>query len=279
MDLINQKITHKVFGEGSIVSHDDSLITVDFNNETKVFVYPDAIGDFITLKDEELAQSMKKVVRQLKSEEEELKKEEKEERKQKLIKKNQKRKLKNRRLHESSQAVFWLDEEEQEDIFETWEIGTGTVQSGANKGQPSRAARLRPNSAVILTARSEEQDEVERRILGLYMVTEVFSGNISDDGTVPAHEKYRIKLTEEESEKMLFWNYYINKNYPNRTTWNSGKYRYFDNVWAAQMLKDIIDMRTDPEEVEEAEKFLNYFLQMNALEAEDVTEASGALKQ
>ena len=96
---------------------------------------------------------------------------------------------------------------------------------------------------------------------------------------MPAHEKYRIKLTEEESEKMLFWNYYINKNYPNRTTWNSGKYRYFDNVWAAQMLKDIIDMRTDPEEVEEAEKFLNYFLQMNALEAEDVTEASGALKQ
>ena len=106
MDLINQKITHKVFGEGSIVSHDDSLITVDFNNETKVFVYPDAIGDFITLKDEELAQSMKKVVRQLKSEEEELKKEEKEERKQKLIKKNQKRKLKNRRLHESLQEQF-----------------------------------------------------------------------------------------------------------------------------------------------------------------------------
>lgn len=279
MDLTNQKITHKVFGEGSVVSQNDSLITVKFDQEKKVFVYPDAFGNFISLKDPAVAESMKNVVRRLKSEEEELLKEEKEQRKQKLIIKSQKRKLKNGRLHESSQAVFWLDKEEQETIFSEWQVSTGSVQSGANKGTPSRAARLRPNSAIILTSRDEEQEETERRILGIYMVPETFSGSMSEDGLIPAHSKFRIQLTDEESDKMLFWNYYKNKNYPDRTTWNSGKYRYFDNIWAAQMLKDIIDMRSSEEGLEDVENFLNYFCQVNALEKDTITEADGALKQ
>ncbi|GAA0362767.1 hypothetical protein GCM10008932_14080 [Alkalibacterium iburiense] len=277
MDLTNQKITHKVFGEGHIVSHNDTILTVKFDNDKKEFVYPDAFDSFISLKDPAVAQSMEKVVKQLKSEEEEQLREEKEERRQKLIIKKQKRKLKNGRLHESSQAVFWLDEEEQETIFSDWEVSTGKVQSGANKGTPSRAARLRPNSAIVLTAREEEQEETERRILGLFMVPETFSGSTNEDGVIPAHSKYRIQLTDEEADKMLFWNYYKNKNYPERTTWNSGKYRYFDNIWVAQMLKDIIDMRTG-EEREEVENFLTYFCQVNALDKESITEAEGALK-
>lgn len=279
MNLVNQKIIHKVFGEGSIVKQDDSVLTVAFKNDTKSFVYPDAFGQFITLKDQETAHIMESVISKLKSEEEELRLNEIEEKKQKLVKKRQKSMLKSQKLHESSQAVFWLDEEEQQTVFTDWQVTTGSVQSGENKGQPSRAARLRPNSAIILTAREDDQPEVDRRIIGLYMVKESFSGSMSDDGVVPSHKKYRIELTEDGAEDMLFWNYYINKNYPNRMTWNSGTYRYFDNLWGAQIIKDIAELKTDKEEKEHAKEFLDYFCQMNAIELNAVPEANGALKQ
>ncbi|QUW22988.1 malate synthase [Sporosarcina sp. Marseille-Q4063] len=275
MNLINEEITHKVFGEGNIVNHEDSIITIEFNEDIKKFVYPDAFGTFITLNDRTTAKTMKKVFLKKEMEEEALERK----REEQALEQQRMEKLKNLRIHESSQVVFWLDEEEQQNVFVDWQVSTGQVQSGANKGQPNRAARLRPNSAGLLTARDSDQPETERQILGLYMINEAFSGELSDDGMVPSHEEFRIELTDQEAEKMLFWNYYINKNYPDRTAWNSGKYRYFDNIWTAQILKDIIALRTDEEQIKEAENFLEYFCQMNALDMNDIPEADGALKQ
>src|SRR5699024_10436629 len=106
-----------------------------------------------------------------------------------------------------------------------------------------------------------------------------FSGQLSEDGIVPAHAEFRIELSEKEADQMLFWNYYLNKNYPDRTAWNSGKYRYFDNVWTAQILKDIIALKTDEEEIKHVQSFLQYFCKMNVIDIDDIPEASGALKQ
>src|SRR5690625_6792126 len=117
--------------------------------------------------------------------------------------------MKNHSIHESSQIVFWLDEEEQKNVFTEWQVFTGEVQSGKNKGQPNRAARLRPNSASLLTVRAADQPETERQILGLYMVNETFSGNHNDDGMVLAHPEFSIELLEEEATQQILWYYYI----------------------------------------------------------------------
>lgn len=279
MNLINEEVTHKVFGEGNIVDHDESIITIDFNEGIKKFVYPDAFEKFITLNDESIANSLKKIFLKKQLEKEALEKKREEEREQQLLEQQREERMKNEKIHESSQVVFWLDEEEQQNVFNDWQVFTGEIQSGKNAGQPNRAVRLRPNSAVLLTTRESNEQETERKIVGLYMVTETFFGNLGEDGMVPAHATYRIELTDEEAEKMLFWNYYLNKNYPHRTTWNTGKYRYFDNVWTAQILKDIIALKTDEAQVQEAQSLLEYFCQMNALDIEDISEASGALKQ
>ncbi|RST77302.1 malate synthase [Siminovitchia acidinfaciens] len=279
MNLINKEVTHKVFGEGNIVDHNGAVITIDFNEDIKKFVYPDAFGKFITLNDRNVAKSLKKILLKREMEEEALERKRKEEKERQVLEQQRREKLKNHRIHESSQIVFWLDEEEQQNVFTDWQVFTGQVQSGKNKGQLNRAARLRPNSAGLLTARKSDQPETERQILGLYMVSETFSGDLSDDGIVPAHPEFRIELTDQEAEKMLFWNYYSNKNYPHRTTWNTGKYRYYDNVWTAQILKDIIALKTDEEEIKEAKNFLEYFCQMNVLDMDNIPEANGALKQ
>ncbi|ARK23345.1 malate synthase [Sporosarcina sp. P37] len=278
MNLINEGITHNVFGEGSIVEHEDSVIVVDFNNVLKKFVYPDAFDNFITLNDQTIAKSLEEVFLKKRAEEAVLEKKRKEEKKIRLLEQQRRDILKNNKIHVSSQIVFWLDEEEQSNLFNDWQISTGSIQSGKNKGRPNPVTRLRPNSAGVLTVRNSDQEETERRIVGLFMVNDIFTGTIGDDGLVPYHEDFRIQLTEQEAEKMLFWKYYVNKNYPHRTSWNSGKFRYFDNVWTAQMLKDIIALRTDEDEVKEAEDFLEYFCKLNALDVDNIPEASGAIQ-
>lgn len=275
MDLLNEEITHKVFGKGDIVDQDESFVTINFNDDVKKFVYPDAFGKFITLKDQDTAKSLKKIISQRETEREMLEKKREAEKEQLALEQQRRDKLKNHKIHESSQVVLWLDEDEQQNVFNEWQVSTGKIQSGKSKGEPNRPARLRLNSAGILTVRDADQPETERKIIGIYMVNET----LSDDGKISAHDEYKIKLTEEEAEQMLFWNYYINKNYPHRMTWNSGKYRYFDNVWTAQMLKDIIALKTDEEEIKAAEKFLGYFCKMNVLDAENIPEPEGALKQ
>ncbi|WP_240374012.1 malate synthase [Bacillus piscicola] len=279
MNLIDEEVTHKVFGSGNVVDQDESVITINFNENIKKFVYPDAFGKFITLNDQNAAHHLKKALMKKEMEQEALEKKRQEEKERQVLEQQRKDMLKNHKIHESSQLVFWLDEEEQQQVFTDWQVFTGVSQSGKNKGQPNRAARLRPNSATLLTARASDQPETDRRILGLYMVAETFSGNLSEDGIIPSHAEYKIQLTEQEAEKMLFWNYYINKSYPHRMTWGSGKYRYFDNVWTAQILKDIAALKTDEEEIKEVTNFLEYFCQVNALDIDNIPEASGGLKQ
>lgn len=273
INLINEKITHKVFGVGNIVEQEEAIITVEFDDDMRKFVYPDAFGQFIELKDEEAAKQMEEIISKLEV------KREKKLRKQQVKEQQLRGRLNRANIHESSQIVFWLDEEEKETVFDDWEVFAGTIQSGKNEGNPNRPARLRPNSAALLTVRKDDQEETERKIIGLYMVHETLSGSEIDDGMVFAHDDFKLKLTEEESEQLLFWNYYINKNYPHRTTWNSGKYRYFDNIWTAQILKDIIELRSDEEEIKQAKLFLEYFCNLNALDIDDIPEAEGALKQ
>lgn len=279
MNLINEEISHEVFGQGNIVEHEGAIVTVEFNQAVKKFVYPDALGKFITLTDRETAESLKKFFLKKEEEKEALKKQQEEERERQAFKQQRLNDLKNNKIHGSSQIVFWLDKEEKENVFVDWQVFTGEVQSGENKGQPNRAVRLRSNSASLLTSRRSDQPETERRIQGLYMVEETFSGNRNDEGIVPSHVDYRIEFTDEEAEKMLFWNYYINKNHPHRMTWNSGKFRYLDNICIAQILKDLIAFRTDESQIKEATDFLEYFCQMNALDRNAIPQVNGALKQ
>ena len=78
MNLINKKVTHKRFGMGSIVKHNDSSIEINFATENKMFVFPDVFGKHLTLHDKSVAHSFEKILqeKEMERKEEELKKEE-----------------------------------------------------------------------------------------------------------------------------------------------------------------------------------------------------------
>ena len=76
---------------------------------------------------------------------------------------------------------------------------------------------------------------------------------------------------------MLFWKYYVNEKSPDKMTWNTGKYRYFDNEWMAQILLDIVSLKSDTPEHELAQSFFDHFCKMNQIMKEELPEPNGAL--
>lgn len=284
IELVNKRVTHKVFGEGIVVKYDDSYIEVDFPVGNKTFIFPDTFEKYLTLVDRKAAAVVGKLVQERVKEREEEEQEarrlqilENEERQRRLRRRRLLKARRTRKIHSRLQSVFWCDPEELDNIFTDWQIFTGVIKSGLKKGQPRRLARMDQNSACLLTLRSQEVSEKERRIIGAFMVSENFDVRKTDDGFIPAHSEYRLKLSKQESDKMLFWNYYINKRYPHRMTWNTGRHRYFDNKWMAKILRDIISLREDPKEKEQVQKFFDYFCDINQINKEKLPKASGAL--
>ena len=279
MNLINKKVTHERFGTGSIVKHNDSSIEIHFASENKKFVFPDVFGKHLKLHDKSDAKSLKDILQKKEDEqkEEEWKKEEEKklQRKKQELRIEREKLMKNHKLHPESQMVFWCDKEEQNSS--EWKVFSGVIKSGNKKGKPNKPIRLHQNSAVLLTARDSSMPEKDRRILGVYMVNEKFVGKLCDDGNIPAHSKYRLKLTEEESDQLLFWEYYVNEKSPEKMTWNTGKYRYFDNSVMAQILLDIISVKSDPNERELAEQFFNHFCKMNQIIDQELPKPNGAI--
>jgi hypothetical protein len=281
MNLINKKVTHKLFGIGSIVKYNDSSIEIHFASENKKFVFPDVFGKHLKLHDKSVANSLEKIIekKEMEQKEEERKKEEE----KKLQRKNQELRwgleklMKNHKLHSESQMVFWCDTEEQNSSFLEWKVFSGVIKSGNNKGKPTKPTRLHQNSAVLLTGIDSSMPEKNRRILGVYMVNEDFIGKLCQDGYIPAHSKYRLQLTEQESDQMLFWDYYVNEKSSQKMTWNTGKYRYFNNSWMAQILLDIVSLKSNPKERELAQQFFEHFCKMNLITAEELPKPNGAL--
>ena len=277
MDLINKQVLHKTFGKGSIVDCSDSYVVVQFKSGKKEFVYPDAFERYLTLVDKKASNSVDKILEKLETEreiEEQRIEEEKAielEEQQRLLRIE---KLKSHKIHSSSQVAFNCRTEELDTVFTDWKIFTGTIKSGVNKGKINKLIRVQQNSSCLITSKDMGAPEKDRYIIGFFMVDENFAGRLSEDGYIPAHTVYRIKLTAEKSKQMPFWKYYVNERYPNNLTW-SGRYRYFDNIVMAQILKDIVSFQS--EQQDKSREFFDYFCLANQIEEKDIPVPDGPL--
>jgi hypothetical protein len=247
----------------------------------KSFVFPDAFKSYLTLEDE-MSNNLVREMLQKKQKERNIEEAKLEkikvlelEEEQRIL--NMKTHLKNLKIHPSSQAAFSCEPQDLNNIFTHWKVFVGVVKKGKNEGQPNKPIRINLNSACLLTKMDDNMSEKDRRIVGLYMVNENFIGKLCEDGFIPAHSNYRLRLSEEESEKMFFWNYYINEKYPNNMTWNSKKLRYFENICMAQILKDIFLMKSDPTEKLLAQNFFEYFCEINHIDKKELQNPNGAL--
>ena len=281
MNLINEQVTHNSFGKGNVVSNTESHIEVHFSSGNKKFIFPDAFGTYLTLLNQKASDSIKVLLQKREDEHNQKELETEKERTLEIEKLqrelNLEKLMKNYKNYSNSQAAFWCEEEDKEKIFTEWRVFTGEIKSGDKQGQPNQPIRLNKNSACLLTSRDPGTPEKDRYIAGIYMVAEDFVGKLCEDGYVPAHPEFKLQLSKEESEKILFWNYYINKNYPNNMTWNTRKYRYIDNICIAQILRDILILKGNSKERELVQNFIKYFNQLNLIIEKDLPNPDGVL--
>lgn len=63
MDLGNKNVIHSTFGLGVIKKQDDKYITVEFNDQTKVFIFPDAFRSFLKAEDPQVQKEIEQLLK------------------------------------------------------------------------------------------------------------------------------------------------------------------------------------------------------------------------
>ena len=82
-----------------------------------------------------------------------------------------------------------------------------------------------------------------------------------------------------EAHQILFWDYYLNQNAPERIVFVSGLHRYLSDNQIAQILRDIAEVRTVPKDKAFAHRLFKHFCKINGIDIEQVSTPAGALIQ
>jgi len=253
MQLAGKEIRHIKFGEGIVKETRDNYITIAFPQGEKKFLYPKAFYKYLTLKDKKSQLKVNEALHLLLKEE--IKRNMHIYEQQRLLK------LQNDKVHRDSQAVFGFVQNSKKEVFTTWSLYAGSYQSGSSKGKPKLPVRLRLNSACLLTECPKGVSEKKRRILGVFMPREEFEGTACKDGIIHSHEKYRIKL--EDNETMYYWNYIREEE--QHLKWGNIEIRYLSNLTIQKILKDMKMVIGDGKRRQEMEAFYQYFCYVNQL--------------
>lgn len=150
-------------------------------------------------------------------------------------------------------------------MLSDWKTQAGLYEDGRTK---SFGSTLHTGAVCIFTTRLPDMDERDRFVFGMFIIDELFHGNSNKSGYVKCNTNYHIELTPEESRKLKFWNYYRNKNTPERELWGTGLYRFISNNSIIAILSELINMRSNDKK-DEAIRFLAEFCRLNSLKIPD----------
>lgn len=163
-------------------------------------------------------------------------------------------------------------------MLRDWRASAGVVRTGVDRGKPMRLLKVQHNSLAVLTTQEPNNlSDESRYIFAVFLVDESHEGDDRDAGYVTTSSDWKISLTRQEAHQMLFWNYYLNPNAPERIVFGSGLHRYLSDHQAAQILRDIAEVRTAPKDQEFARKFYEHFCTINGIDMEQVPPPAGAL--
>lgn len=331
--MIGSVVTHKAWGNGTVVEQTDSTITVRFDIGDKKFLFPTAFGSFLFTEDFALLteiREQKAIVDAKKhnminvpvqSDSLSITQPEKKKKTPRTVERSNvafkcnycdggssetcvgfKGICSDAMIHyniETAKHIWcgsnspckkYLDREISRSELENrficyestmlvdWKASAGVIQNGADKGKPMKLLRVQNNSLCVLTTRFPGSTDDTRFIFAVFLVDESYEGDIREEGYVTNHSKWRIELTPDEARKMLFWNYYANKNAPEKIVFGSGLHRYIDDIQAAQILRDVVSIKENSAEKKLAADLFHHFCNVVGLDENGIPACAGALK-
>ena len=163
-----------------------------------------------------------------------------------------------------------------------WRVYTGLTASGPNKGTPTRINYVHENSLCVLTTLpGADKTEAERVIFGVFVVGEIFEGSEGVSGYIAPGNDYKIALTPQEAERLLYWNYFQAPESKTTTgpSWPASvpKRQCTDTI-SAQILRDIVELKRGTKQEDLAQRLFNYFCTLNNISVIDLPEPNGALR-
>lgn len=143
-----------------------------------------------------------------------------------------------------------------------WETKAGLTEDGQTTKK--FGSTLHKGAVCVFTTRQPDMSEQNRFIFGLFIIDDVFHGNDKESGRVKCNTDYHIELLPDEAKQIRFWNYYRNKNHPEKEQWGTGLFRYISNNAVIGILTDLISLRQG-EKKDEVIRFLSEFCRLNNL--------------
>lgn len=254
MQLVGLAIKHNAFGNGVVTDFSGNIVTVCFAQGDKRFLYPDAFSNFLTLKDKVVQNEINVILNKRLQEEIA--------QKQKLQKEQERRhRIRTLKITPNSQAAFNLDSKDIDETFLSGTVSTGRFVSGPSKGEPRIPSRLRPNSACLLTECPINIPEKERLIIGAFMVSDDFLGDLCGDGLIKSHDQHIIRLNSDH--RLRFWDYFDPSEPDPR--WGSTAFKYFPSSTMQQILLDMREKLDGTENDSAIQAFYQYFCEINRL--------------
>ena len=162
-------------------------------------------------------------------------------------------------------------------MLREWKALAGIVQNGNRKGEVMTLHQVQKDSLCVLTTREPYMREAERFIFAVFLVTKFSEGEDEKEGFVSTTSEYKIKLAPEEAKKMLFWKYHANGKDPQKPVWGQGLHRYFEDDEAAQVLREIADIKKGTADAELAERFYQHFCKITGVNVNTLAVPTGAL--
>ena len=123
-------------------------------------------------------------------------------------------------------------------LFNNWEIGAGVYQNGKKKGKPISIINGKLNKVALLTTVFPNEKEINRKIIGLFLIKNISENNGIDEIRFSAYKQYRIRLPLDEAKNLNFWNYYNTKS---GAKWGSGLIRYLKDEVVIAIINDLIE--------------------------------------
>lgn len=163
-------------------------------------------------------------------------------------------------------------------MLRDWKALAGIIQNGDRKGKPMKLQQVQTNSLCILTTRDPKSKENERYIFALFLVDNLYEGDKEEEGYVSTKSEFKIKLAPDEARSLKFWNYHSNENKSTIPAWSSGLHRYFKDIEAAQILKDVIKIKSGTKDEEISIRFFEHFCKINHVSIDELPNLFGALK-
>ena len=292
MYLIGKSVSHKIFGKGTVIeiSEDNNysnphsrIVTVRFECADgeffKKFVYPDAFEKFLTVDDESVAENLEKD-KQASYQFEQKKKQElaaameisnddaKPESMVKLLLK-QRYKRKNTVADDKGNVALRGSFNIIDRTSPLNTISKNIIDAYSEARGKKVNVKFRSNSVFFITSSPRNDvSEKNRLIVGAFVATREL------DGSIGLKDGYSILLDEQESEKILFWNYHKNDKHSERPIWNQGVHRYIDDIEAAQILRDMASLRGEDDF---ASTFYKRFCKSRGIDESKLPKPSGAL--